>query len=98
MPARRAVARSGEDRFHVAVVVGAAAEVAGERRACTWSSVGCGFAVEQRPRRHQLSRRAEAALRRVVFDEGLLQRIERAAAGASLRPSAPLRLSAQAAR
>ena len=64
----------GDDRVDVVVVAGAAADVAGHRGARLFGGrVRRG--VQQRLRAHQLARRAEAALRRIVGDERPLQRI-----------------------
>ena len=65
------------------VVAGAPAKVPGQGgldfvRARVW------IRRQQRGGRQQLARGAEAALRRVVIDKGLLQRTERAVAGEAL--------------
>ena len=65
-----------QHRFDVAVVVRAAADVARHARACTSCVRRMRIRVQQRLRAHELPRCAEAALRRVVLHEGLLQRIE----------------------
>ena len=59
---------AAQHRLDDLAVAGAAAEHAGER-VSTSASVGCGLRAQQRRRRHQHARRADAALRRAVREE-----------------------------
>src|SRR5690606_20070258 len=63
--------------IEVVVVGAAAAQVAGHGLARLLAR-GRGIPLQQRHRGHDLPRRAEAALRAQLLDEGLLHRVQRA--------------------
>src|SRR5262249_2811420 len=65
------------------LIAGAATEIAGETRADLELRRRWGI-LEQRHRRHDHPRRAEAALQAVFLPESLLQRMERAVAAETL--------------
>src|ERR1700757_2931626 len=63
------------DRIEIVIIGAAAAEIAGER-VTRFVASGLRIGLEQRHRRHDLPRRAEAALRRKLVDEGLLPLVQ----------------------
>ena len=67
-------------RLDDVLVAGAAAEIAGDRGA-DLVLVGVGVLGQEGHQREQEARGAEAALQRVRFAKGLLQRVERAVGG-----------------
>src|SRR5579859_338858 len=71
------------DRLDDLVVAGAAAEIA-HHPVFDLVLAGVRVAVQQRFRRHDLARRADAALEAAVIDEGLLQRMQLLALGHAL--------------
>src|SRR5579883_587708 len=68
-------ARSGEDRLDDRLIAGAAANIAADRLDDLFASRRW-LAIEQRLGGHQHARRAIAALRGEMFDEGGLQRVK----------------------
>src|SRR5258706_11210166 len=70
-------------RAHDLVVSGAPTQIAGQPVA-DLGLCGVGLLVEQRLAGHEKARRADAALERGIFQEALLQRMERLALGHAL--------------
>ena len=73
--------------FHVAIVIGAAANIAGHGGPNLVGS-GMGIVIEQRFGAHQLAGGAITALRSIVFDESFLQRMRASRCAPGLPPSA----------